>query len=336
MSSLSPSPKKKTQAVPTRVTSRSKNITQPALDFQQSLEQKDKRIAELETQVFDLESMRQAAASAAADTLLAQKHKENEHLTEELRSDADLEEAVTPVSNLTTARCSRQETSLFAPSRTLNIPSSDSEGDSVLITVPPMQELAFRPGLSGASTREPSRSASMSSLSPSPKKKSQAIPTRIIPSKSKSIMQPAIDLHHSLEQKDKRIAELEAQVLDLESMEHAAALAAADALLAQKHKENEHLTEDLGIDADLEEVLQKSENLLHQALALDAGVEVKQQWTSIMAVNEDRRERLARIEALVTKRSEQLQPGDAELKLCRSVRGLCTGTQKLTRKWSTR
>merc|ERR1719240_2291663 len=155
----------------------------------------------------------------------------------------------------------------------------------------------------------------MARLSPRPKENSQAIPTRIITSKSEKFMQPAIDLHHSLEQKDKRIAELEAQVLDLESMEHAAALAAADALLAQKHKENEHLTEDLGIDADLEEVLQKSENLLHQALALDAGVEVKQQWTSIMAVNEDRRERLARIEALVTKRSEQLQPGDAELKL---------------------
>lgn len=80
----------------------------------------------------------------------------------------------------------------------------------------------------------------------------------------------------------------------------------------------------------------KSENLLHQALALDAGMEVKQHWASIMAVSEDRRERLVRIEALVTKRSEQLQPGDAELKLCRSVRGLCTGAQKLTRKWSTR
>lgn len=39
------------------------------------------------------------------------------------------------------------------------------------------------------------------------------------------------------------------------------------------------------------------------------------------------------VETLVTKPSEQLQLGVVELMLYQSVRGLCTGAQKPTRKW---
>jgi len=59
------------------------------------------------------------------------------------------------------------------------------------------------------------------------------------------------------------------------------------------------------------------------------------QWMSLMAAHEDCKERLEKIEALVQRRSEQLPPGDAELRICRAVRGLCIGAQRVpARRWS--
>lgn len=57
-----------------------------------------------------------------------------------------------------------------------------------------------------------------------------------------------------------------------------------------------------------------------------------------MTTNEELKDRLKQIETLVQRRVDQLPAGDAELRLCRAVRGLCVGTGQrvqASRRWGT-
>jgi len=105
-------------------------------------------------------------------------------------------------------------------------------------------------------------------------------------------------------------------------------------VLEKKSHANQLHGEELATSADIDKVLRKSEELLRSMNALDSGEEVKQQWSAVMTSHEDYKDRMSKIEALVAKRWEQLQIGDPELRLCRQIRGVCNGAQKLTRKWS--
>lgn len=91
------------------------------------------------------------------------------------------------------------------------------------------------------------------------------------------------------------------------------------------------------LDADVDAAVQKSEELLKRMSALNALDEPEMQWASMMAAHEDTQDKLSQIEMLVQRRIDSLKPGDAELRLCRAVRELCTGSQRaLPRRGSSR
>lgn len=138
-------------------------------------------------------------------------------------------------------------------------------------------------------------------------------------------------LQQNLNDKNEEIAEKDETIAKLRAELEATRL---EVVLERKCRENQMQGEELATAMDMDDVLRKSDRLLRSMIALDSGEEVKQQWSAVMTSHEDYKERLSKIEALVAKRSDQLQMGDQELKLCRQIRGLCNGAQKSTRKWS--
>eukprot|EP00928_Gymnodinium_smaydae_P072859 TRINITY_DN56145_c0_g1_i1.p1 TRINITY_DN56145_c0_g1~~TRINITY_DN56145_c0_g1_i1.p1 ORF type:complete len:369 (+),score=53.40 TRINITY_DN56145_c0_g1_i1:54-1109(+) len=101
--------------------------------------------------------------------------------------------------------------------------------------------------------------------------------------------------------------------------------------VAQKHSTS---SEEYATAADIDCVHAKSQLLLNKMLALDDVDDPACQWRSLMASLEDYKDRVAKIEAMVTKRVEQRPTGDGEMRLCRSIRGICLGAQRSTpRRW---
>lgn len=89
------------------------------------------------------------------------------------------------------------------------------------------------------------------------------------------------------------------------------------------------------LDADVDAAVQKSEELLKKMSALDALDEPEMQWAAMMAAHEETKDKLSQIEMLVQQRIDNLRHGDPELRLCRTVRGLCVGSQHtLPRRWA--
>lgn len=146
-------------------------------------------------------------------------------------------------------------------------------------------------------------------------------------SESKTSGLSAAQLQQSINERNDIIAEKDEIIAKLKLKLEAAR---SEATREMKFCDGQSLDERLAVG--VEYALQKSEELLESMCALDSGEEVKQQWSAMMTSHENHKDRLAKIEALVVKRSEQLQTGDPEFKLCRQVRGLCMGAQKQTRK----
>lgn len=93
--------------------------------------------------------------------------------------------------------------------------------------------------------------------------------------------------------------------------------------------------EESDIIAEMEAVCAKSELLLQKMSNFHAAQEPERQWAALMAEREDCKDRLSQIEALVQRRVDQLPAGDVELRVCRAVRGLCVGSQKvMPRRWA--
>lgn len=131
-------------------------------------------------------------------------------------------------------------------------------------------------------------------------------------------------LEANIRAKDLRIAALEARVLELESGSN----------YAQYVMWNSWGSYRESLELEVEAAVKKSEALLQKMSALDVADEPEMQWAALMAAHEDCKERLSQIENLVQRRTEQLSSGDTELRLCRSIRGLCVGSQKtLPRRW---
>lgn len=104
-----------------------------------------------------------------------------------------------------------------------------------------------------------------------------------------------------------------------------------EALRVQRQRDDE----DVEIEACVEAACRKSETLIRKIAGLGGVEEPEQQWIALMSAHEDCRDRLAQIESLVQRRVEQLPPGDSELKVCRAVRGLCVGVQRFSlRRWA--
>lgn len=92
--------------------------------------------------------------------------------------------------------------------------------------------------------------------------------------------------------------------------------------------------EESDVVAAIGAVCAKSEQLLQKMSSLSDNEEPERQWAALMAEREDCKERLSQIEALVQRRVDQLPAGDAERRICRAVRGLCVGSQRMkTRRW---
>jgi len=92
---------------------------------------------------------------------------------------------------------------------------------------------------------------------------------------------------------------------------------------------------DANLEAQVDDAVRKSEALLNKISSLGTVEEPEMQWRALMAANEDCKDRLEQIEALVQRRVEQLPPGEAELRVCRAVRGLCVGAQRyIPRRWA--
>lgn len=89
---------------------------------------------------------------------------------------------------------------------------------------------------------------------------------------------------------------------------------------------------------DVELVCKKSDDLVKalKAVTGDCGTEVQRQWAALMRENGDYKDRIEKLEELVSRRAERLKSGDAELRLCRTIKGLCCGSQKQSqsvRRW---
>jgi len=158
-------------------------------------------------------------------------------------------------------------------------------------------------------------STNASSRSPSPRKHI----TKAKREETANLMKRVKSLEEAIRFKNSKIARLEVKL-------------AAKEVASLKHPQIQ--SEEAATDAEIQAVFQKSEKLLRHMAGLDSGTDVKHQWSSMSTFNEDSRDRLARIEVLVTKRSEQLKVGDEELKLCRRIHGCCVGSQRPMRKWS--
>lgn len=86
---------------------------------------------------------------------------------------------------------------------------------------------------------------------------------------------------------------------------------------------------------ELDRLCRRSERLLEKLQDLESAAEPERQWQSLMENCEDAKTRLSQIEELVQRRLQQLPAGDKELRLCRAIKGLCVGAQKVTpRRWS--
>merc|ERR1719336_530608 len=110
---------------------------------------------------------------------------------------------------------------------------------------------------------------------------------------------------------------------------------AAESAFALEQSRRQQELEDSELEAQVDVACQKSEALLSKISGLGTVEEPELQWSSLMAANEDCRDRLAQIEAIVQRRVEQLPPGDAELRVCQAVRGLCIGVQRAPpRRWT--
>lgn len=89
------------------------------------------------------------------------------------------------------------------------------------------------------------------------------------------------------------------------------------------------------IVADVQAAVSKSQYLIEKLSDLHKWEEPERQWSALMSAHEDCKDRLAQIEALVQRRVDQLPSGDVELRVCRAVRGLCVGAQRLVpRRWA--
>lgn len=132
-----------------------------------------------------------------------------------------------------------------------------------------------------------------------------------------------------LKERDQRIGSLEEKLRQVNE----GSWAARGERASLQDQSDVHSDPDL--EAQVDEACRKSEVLLRKISGLGIDEDPELQWCSLMAANEDCRDRLAQIEALVQRRVEQLPPGDAELRICRAVRGLCVGAQRsTTRRWA--
>jgi len=105
---------------------------------------------------------------------------------------------------------------------------------------------------------------------------------------------------------------------------------------SEETETEEPLTAEYATSEDVEAVCKKSEDLVRAlaAVTADCAAEVQQQWVALMRENGGYKDRIERMEQLVSRRAEQLHSGDAELRLCRSIKGLCFGSQQpLRRRW---
>lgn len=148
-------------------------------------------------------------------------------------------------------------------------------------------------------------------------------------SANQDFAQRALQAERALADRDRRIEALEARVREMSNGP------------AHRHERPERpserleLGEDSDLEAEIEAVCAKSEQLLQRLAGLDSVEEPERQWASLMSERADCKERLSQIEALVQKRVDQLPAGDAELRVCRAVRGLCVGSQRVVpRRWT--
>jgi hypothetical protein len=96
-------------------------------------------------------------------------------------------------------------------------------------------------------------------------------------------------------------------------------------------------TEEFATADDVENVCKKSDELI-KALSMvtaECGTEVQHQWSALMREVGLYKDRLALVEQLVARRADQLGSGaGAELRLCRSIKGLCAGgSREPVRRW---
>lgn len=136
-----------------------------------------------------------------------------------------------------------------------------------------------------------------------------------------------------LKERDRRIEGLEEQVQKHTAAEASQAASSSEPYLPSCA--NQDIEVDPELEANVDSAIRRSEALLSKLSGLGHMEEPEQQWKSLMFAHEDCRDRLAQIEALVQRRVEQLPPGDVELRVCRTVRGLCVGAQRApTRRWA--
>eukprot|EP00928_Gymnodinium_smaydae_P043282 TRINITY_DN29035_c0_g1_i2.p1 TRINITY_DN29035_c0_g1~~TRINITY_DN29035_c0_g1_i2.p1 ORF type:complete len:490 (+),score=65.77 TRINITY_DN29035_c0_g1_i2:148-1617(+) len=164
-----------------------------------------------------------------------------------------------------------------------------------------------------------------------------------------SLAERLLQAERSLLDKDRQIEALELQVRDTtlgsssgsdaggtsitcSTCATCAAGAAASANAAWSVEQSTVLEE---VSEELDHVVGKSEDLIRKMSDLNVSEEPERQWAALMAAHEDCKERLSQIETLVQRRVEQLPAGDSELRVCRAVRGLCVGAQRVVpRRWA--
>lgn len=140
--------------------------------------------------------------------------------------------------------------------------------------------------------------------------------------------QRALQAERALADRDRKIEALEARVREMST-------GAGERERVYRLEDRLDEEEESDIVSEMEAVCAKSEQLLQKMSNFQDAEEPERQWAALMAEREDCKERLSQIEALVQRRVEQLPAGDAELRVCRAVRGLCVGSQRvMTRRWA--
>lgn len=190
-------------------------------------------------------------------------------------------------------------------------------------------------GSSSASTRTPSPHSRRLG-SPAARSSRGANLGRFIPvaeylsAADQGFAQRALQAERALADRDQRIEALEARVREMST--------GAGERFDRPERQGVRLgeeEEETDIVAEMDEVCAKTEQLLQKLAKFYDAEEPERQWAALMAEREDCKGRLSQIEALVQRRVDQLPAGHAELRVCRAVRGLCVGSQKVVpRRWT--